>query len=155
MCVCCHCQEDWDFLQLQVALLYNSETSGIPLHMQVLLTLQPFNLPYREIMIIPWTFNFVCFVVRTIYEFKIPMKYLLTLVIFNIIWNPLIQVSTIMFIVVKSRKFIAHEIKLFYSTSACRKYWSVFFLHFFCIHFVFCSTYSKTWLFVMGILSIF
>ncbi|XP_071130930.1 DNA-directed RNA polymerase III subunit RPC1-like [Mytilus edulis] len=25
--------EDWDFLQLQVALLYNSETSGIPLHM--------------------------------------------------------------------------------------------------------------------------
>jgi len=26
--------EDWDFLQLQVALLYNSETSGIPLHMQ-------------------------------------------------------------------------------------------------------------------------
>jgi len=29
-------QEDWDFLQLQVALLYNSETSGIPLHMQVL-----------------------------------------------------------------------------------------------------------------------
>jgi len=28
-------QEDWDFLQLQVALLYNSETSGIPIHMQV------------------------------------------------------------------------------------------------------------------------
>ncbi|XP_062605530.1 DNA-directed RNA polymerase III subunit RPC1-like, partial [Saccostrea cucullata] len=26
--------EDWDYLQLQVALLYNSETSGIPLHMQ-------------------------------------------------------------------------------------------------------------------------
>ncbi|KAK2176857.1 hypothetical protein NP493_625g00001 [Ridgeia piscesae] len=26
--------EDWDFLQLQVALLYNSDTSGIPLHMQ-------------------------------------------------------------------------------------------------------------------------
>ncbi|KAK3090302.1 hypothetical protein FSP39_010768 [Pinctada imbricata] len=26
--------EDWDFLQLQVALLYNSETSGIPIHMQ-------------------------------------------------------------------------------------------------------------------------
>ncbi|XP_074647199.1 DNA-directed RNA polymerase III subunit RPC1-like [Tubulanus polymorphus] len=26
--------EDWDFLQLQVALLYNSETSGIPLNMQ-------------------------------------------------------------------------------------------------------------------------
>ncbi|XP_064601918.1 DNA-directed RNA polymerase III subunit RPC1-like [Liolophura sinensis] len=26
--------EDWDFLQLQVALLYNSETSGIPHHMQ-------------------------------------------------------------------------------------------------------------------------
>ena len=31
----CLFQEDWDFLQLQVALLYNSETSGIPLHMQV------------------------------------------------------------------------------------------------------------------------
>ena len=28
-------QEDWDFLQLQVALLYNSETSGIPINMQV------------------------------------------------------------------------------------------------------------------------
>ena len=28
-------QEDWDFLQLQVALLYNSEMSGIPLHMVV------------------------------------------------------------------------------------------------------------------------
>ena len=27
-------QEDWAFLQLQVALLYNSETSGIPLNMQ-------------------------------------------------------------------------------------------------------------------------
>jgi DNA-directed RNA polymerase III subunit RPC1 len=27
--------EDWDFLQLQVALLFNSETSGIPLNMQV------------------------------------------------------------------------------------------------------------------------
>ena len=27
--------EDWDFLQLQVALLYNSETSGIPMHMAV------------------------------------------------------------------------------------------------------------------------
>ncbi|XP_013420118.1 DNA-directed RNA polymerase III subunit RPC1 isoform X2 [Lingula anatina] len=26
--------EDWDFLQLQVALLYNSETSGIPINMQ-------------------------------------------------------------------------------------------------------------------------
>ena len=31
-------QEDWDFLQLQVALLYNSETSGIPLHMMVSIT---------------------------------------------------------------------------------------------------------------------
>lgn len=27
--------EDWDFLQLQTALLYNSETSGIPIHMAV------------------------------------------------------------------------------------------------------------------------
>lgn len=32
---CILLQEDWDYLQLQVALLYNSETSGIPLHMQV------------------------------------------------------------------------------------------------------------------------
>lgn len=38
-------QEDWDFLQLQVALLYNSETSGIPLHMMVNIT------KYTEILI--------------------------------------------------------------------------------------------------------
>ncbi|KAK7113132.1 DNA-directed RNA polymerase III subunit RPC1-like [Littorina saxatilis] len=34
--------EDWDFLQLQVALLYNSETSGIPLHMQPKKTMRGF-----------------------------------------------------------------------------------------------------------------
>ncbi|KAF6020049.1 POLR3A [Bugula neritina] len=35
--------DDWDFLQLQVALLYNSETSGIPLSMQSKKTMRGFS----------------------------------------------------------------------------------------------------------------
>ena len=38
-----HCRQvDWEYLQLQVALLYNSETSGIPLSMKVRLFLNRF-----------------------------------------------------------------------------------------------------------------
>ena len=33
-------------------------------------------------------FDIVYFVDRTIHEFKIPMNFLFTLVMFNIIWNP-------------------------------------------------------------------
>jgi len=50
---------------------------------------------WNHINFIPWTYNSVYFVVRTIHEFMIPTKYFFTSVIhvFCIIWNPRIQVS--------------------------------------------------------------
>jgi len=50
------------------------------------------------------------FGVTTIQEFKILKKYLFNLVIFHIILNPRIQVSTIMSIVVKQQKFVPMEL---------------------------------------------
>jgi len=47
---------------------------------------------YCEIINIRWTF-FVFFVGSAIHKFKIPLKYLFTLVILHIIWNPWIQAS--------------------------------------------------------------
>ena len=53
--------------------------------MQVGITSMSNNLKYCEIILIRWTFNFMYFVDKTIHEFNIPMKYLFTLVIFNVI----------------------------------------------------------------------
>ena len=61
------------------------------------------NCLYCEIIFICWTCSLVYFMGRTIQEFKIQMKYLFILVIFNIIWNPWMQVSTNMSNVVKPR----------------------------------------------------
>ena len=51
-----------------------------------------------------WTFNFVFFMVRAIH--KLP-KYLFIFVILHIIWNPRIQVSTNMSIMVKPQNYVA------------------------------------------------
>ena len=64
-----------------------------------------FKIKYCEIINFYWTFNFVYFLGRAIHELKIPRKYLFTLVILQIIWNPRIQVSTNMTNVIKSKKF--------------------------------------------------
>jgi len=64
------------------------------------------NLTYSETIFICWTFNFIYFIGRTIHKFKIPTKYLFTEVVFKIIWNPQIQVSTSMSIVVKPRNLV-------------------------------------------------
>jgi len=61
------------------------------------------NCLYCEIIFSCWTCSLVYFMGRTIQEFKIQMKYFFTLVIFNIIWNPWMQVSTNMSNVVKPR----------------------------------------------------
>jgi len=56
---------------------------------------------FCEIIYIGWTFNFASFVGWTINEFKIPPKYLFTLIILHIISNPQIQVFTNISISVK------------------------------------------------------
>ena len=75
---------------------------------------------YCEIIIIRWTFNFMYLMCRTIYKFN---KYLFTLVIFNIIWSPWIQVSTNISIVVKPRNLVPTKFNYFTvyinSKSAC------------------------------------
>jgi len=68
---------------------------------------------YSEIIFIHWTFNFVYLVGRTIHELKIPMKYLFTLVIFNIIWNPQIEVFTNMSIIVKPQNLVPMKLNDF------------------------------------------
>ena len=70
---------------------------------------------YCEIIFIRWISSFVYFVCMLIQEFKIPTKYLLTIVIFYIIWNPRIYVSTNMTILVKPRHLV--PMKFFYLTS--------------------------------------
>ena len=55
---------------------------------------------------------------RSFHEFNIPTKYLFTLVIFNIISNPQIQMSTNIFSVVKSRNSMP---KKFYDFLVCLK----------------------------------
>jgi len=59
------------------------------------------NINYCEIINICWTFNFVDFMCRAYHKFKIPMKYLFTLVIVHVSWKPWIQVSTNMSNVIK------------------------------------------------------
>jgi len=49
---------------------------------------------YCAIIFIHWTWNFVYFVGKEIHEFHIPMKYLLSLEILDIILNIQIQMST-------------------------------------------------------------
>jgi len=60
-------------------------------------------MPYWEIIFICWTVNFMFFMGCTIHIFKIPMKFLFTLVILCIIYNPWNQVSMNIPIVVKPR----------------------------------------------------
>jgi len=43
---------------------------------------------YCEIIYIHWTFNFMYFMGRAMHKCKIPTKYLFTLVILHIVWNP-------------------------------------------------------------------
>ena len=62
------------------------------------------NVTY-EIIFIRWTFNFVYFVGRAIHKFKILTKYSFTLVLFSIIWNHRIQLSTNMSIINKPQNF--------------------------------------------------
>jgi len=62
---------------------------------------------------------------RTIHEYKITMKYLFTLVIFNIILNPQIQMSTNMSIVVKPRNLVSSKLK-FHSNRYKHKHCHVF-----------------------------
>ena len=59
------------------------------------------------------TLNFVYFKYRTIHEFKIATKYLFTSVIFIIIWNPLIQVSTNVSIDAKPRNLVPTKLNDF------------------------------------------
>jgi len=70
-------------------------------------------LRYCEIINIRWTFNFVYFVDRAIYEFKIPMKYVFTLDILHITRNTQNQVSTNMSNDVKPRNFVPTELNDF------------------------------------------
>jgi len=53
------------------------------------------------------------FVGRAIFDFKIPTKYLFTLVILHIIRNPQIKVSMNMSIVVKQRNFLPMKLNDF------------------------------------------
>jgi len=63
---------------------------------------------YCEIIFIRWTFNSMFFVGRAIHEFKIPPKYIFTLVILRVVLflNPRIQESTNMSIVIKPWNFM-------------------------------------------------
>jgi len=68
---------------------------------------------YYEISLNRWTFNFIFFVGKDIHEFKIPTKYLFTFVILHIVWNPQIQVSTKIAMVVKTRTFVSKKLNDF------------------------------------------
>ena len=58
-------------------------------------------------------FNFVYFVGRTHFKFKIPTKKLFTLVVLHIICNPPIQVSTNMSSIVKPRNVMPTKLNDF------------------------------------------
>jgi len=57
--------------------------------------------------------HFISWVGQSIHKFKIPKKYLFTWVILNIIWNPWIQVSTNMSIIVKLRILVPTKLNDF------------------------------------------
>jgi len=81
---------------------------------------------YCEHIFIRWTFIFVFFDGRAIHEYKIPTKYLFTLVMLHIIWNLRIQVSMNMPIFVKPWNFVPMKLNAFtvvYSKKALGKIW--------------------------------
>ena len=70
-----------------------------------------FSHPHQEhlkdtYILFRWTLHFVYFVDRAIHELNTPTKYLLTIVMLRIRWNPRVQVSTNMSIVVKPRNVV-------------------------------------------------
>ena len=83
-----------------------------------LLSVTHLMLIYCEIYI-SWTFILVHFVSRAIYDFKIPTKFLFTLIILHIISNPQIQVSTNMSNVVKPQNFVPTKLNDFTVFVSC------------------------------------
>jgi len=81
---------------------------------------------YYDIILIRWTFFSPCFS-GVIHEFKNTTKYLFTLLILHIIWNPQIQVSRNMFIVVKPWNFMSIKLDDFTVTIYISLYTNMWF----------------------------
>ena len=73
---------------------------------------------YCQVIFIYWTLTFVG---RTIYKFNVTIKYLFTSVILNIIWNPRIQVSINMSIIINPRNFAPTKLNDFTVNTFLRK----------------------------------